>query len=266
VNEDNAGITLGSNSRFTVSIGGGPGQCIPPVGAPNLTRSLSKPVPFPSFGANTPVGSTPYDLGLCISPAGCNQLLRAQVECGLLVSSITEFDLGGGPLSLTAGLLSLLIPEMAAFPPATPFRIDLRPTLAPVVTGDPGPAGALTELRISHLIADLVTDDGSEIVALTAAFDTNVGMNLAFAPGGLGVTLVPGGTVTVAVLYNPLAVDEANVENNVLPPLVDSLLPQLAGSLAGFPLPDFLGLQLNGVEVTANGAFLSLFANLTPAP
>jgi cysteine-rich repeat protein len=266
VNEDNAGITLGSDSRFTVSVGGGPGQCLPPAGAPNLARSLSKPAPFPAFGATTPVGSAPYDLGICISPAGFNQLLRAQVECGLLVSSITEFDLGGGPLSLTAGLLSLLIPEMAAFPPATPFRIDLRPTLAPVVTGDPGPAGALTELRISHLLADLVADDGSETVALTAAFDTNVGMNLAFAPGGLGVTLVPGGTVTVAVLYNPLAVDEANVENNVLPPLVDALLPQLAGSLAGFPLPDFLGLQLNGVEVTANGAFLSLFANLTPAP
>lgn len=266
VTEDNVGITLGSNSRFTVSIGGGPGQCLPPPGAPNLTRSLSKPAAFPSFGATTPVGGLPYDLAICISPAGFNQLLRAQVECGLLVASIDEFDLGGGPLPLTAGLLSFLIPEMSAFPPATPFRIDIRPTLAPVVTGDPGPGGSLTELRISHVIADMVADDGSETVALTAAFDTNVGMNLAFAPGGLGVTLVPGGTVTVAVLYNPLGVDEANLETNVLPPLVDTLLPQLAGGLAGFPLPDFLGLQLSGVSVSTNGAFLSLFANLTPAP
>jgi len=266
VNEDNAGITLGSNSRFTVSIGGGPGQCIPPVGAPNLTRSLSKPTTFPSFGANTPVGNIPYDLGICISPAGFNQLLRSQVECGLLVGSVTEFDLGGGPVPLTAGLLTALIPQMSAFPAATPFRIDIRPTIAPVVTGDPGPGGALTELRISHVIADMVANDGSETVALTAAFDTNVGMNMAFAGGGLGVSLTSGGAVTVAVLYNPLNVNEANLETNVLPPLVDLLLPQLAGSLAGFPLPDFFGLQLGGVEVTANGDFLSLFANLTPAP
>jgi len=44
------------------------------------------------------------------------------------------------------------------------------------------------------------------------------------------------------------------------------LLPDLAGSLAGFPLPDFLGLRLDGVEVSRNGDFLSLFANLEPAP
>ena len=124
----------------------------------------------------------------------------------------------------------------------------------------------MTELRIAHVVADIVADDGSETVVLTAAFDTNVGMNLAFAPGGLGVTLVPGGAATVAILYNPLLVDETNLETNVLPPLVATLLPQLAGSLAGFPLPDLLGLQLSGVEVSRNGNFLSLFANLTPAP
>jgi cysteine-rich repeat protein len=266
VTEDNDGVTLGSDSRFTVSIGGGPGQCIPPVGAPNLTRSLSAPTTFPSFGATTPGTSLPYDLGIGISPAGFNQLLRAQVECGLLVGSITELDLGGGPLPLNAGLLTLLIPQMAAFPPSTPFRIDVRPTLAPVVTGDPGPGGALTELRIAQVIADVVANDGSETVALTAAFDANLGMNMSFAPGGLGVSLVPGGTTTVAILYNPLGVDETNLETNVLPPLVDALLPQLAGSLSSFPLPSFFGLQLDGVQVSKNGDFLSLFANLTPAP
>jgi cysteine-rich repeat protein len=264
--EDPAGLTLGSNSRFTISIGTGPGQCIPPPGAPALARSLSPPAPFPAFGANTPAGGIPYGLGIAVSPAGFNQLLRAQVECGLLVTTITEFDLGFGPVPLTAGLLSILVPELSSFPPSTPFRLDVRPTLAPVVTGNAGPGGALTELRIAHVVADMVADDGSETIVLTAAFDTNVGMDLAFAPGGLGVTLVPGATPTVAILYNPLLVNETNLETNVLPPLVASLLPQLAGSLAGFPLPDFLGLQLSGVEVSRNGNFLSLFANLTPTP
>jgi len=52
----------------------------------------------------------------------------------------------------------------------------------------------------------------------------------------------------------------------VLPPLVSLLLPDLAGSLASFPLPGFFGLSLNGVEVSRTGQFLSLYANLVPTP
>lgn len=55
-------------------------------------------------------------------------------------------------------------------------------------------SSAATELRVSHLVADLVADDGSETVALTAACDTNVGMDLAFAPGGLGVSVSSNGS------------------------------------------------------------------------
>ena len=47
-----------------------------------------------------------------------------------------------------------------------------------------------------------------------------------------------------------------------LPPLIAVLLPDLASSLASFPLPDFLGLSLDGIEVSCNGDFLSLFADL----
>ena len=36
----------------------------------------------------------------------------------------------------------------------------------------------------------------------------------------------------------------------------------LAGSLASFPLPEFFGLQLSGVEIRRNGQFLTLYANL----
>jgi hypothetical protein len=55
VAEDPTGITFGSNARFTVSVGTGPGQCVPPPGAPNLTASYSPASSFPTFGATTPV-------------------------------------------------------------------------------------------------------------------------------------------------------------------------------------------------------------------
>ena len=64
------------------------------------------------------------------------------------------------------------------------------------------------------------------------------------------------------MLVNPLGVDEAALEADVLPPLVASLLPSVAGSLASFPLPEFFGLSLSGVEISRNGQFMTLYANL----
>jgi len=39
-----------------------------------------------------------------------------------------------------------------------------------------------------------------------------------------------------------------------------------AGALSGFPVPQFFGLSLQGVEVSKNGGFLALFANLNTTP
>lgn len=268
VTEDVTGFTLGSDSSFTTEIGAGPGQCLPPPGAADLTASLAITQAFPPFGPTTPVGGLSYDFGLGISSEGFNQLLKAQIECGLLVTSIAEIDLGGGSAPITAGVLKLLMSQFSMFDDATPFRIDIRPTIAPVVGNDPGPGGELAVLKIAQVIVSVVQDDGSEAVALAGAFDADIGMDLEFAAGGLGFLLsAPApADITVAITNNPLGVDEAALENDVLPPLIALLLPDLAGGLASFPLPDFLGLSLGGVEVSRNGQFLTLFATLDPAP
>jgi len=269
--EDSVGITLGANSRFTVSIGGGPGQCIPPPGAPNLTASLSLPTGGdPVFGANTPVGGDPYGLGICISASGFNQLLRGQTECGLMRTSLTTIDFDGPgpgmPQNIDSNLLSFIAPQFAQLPDHTPLRIDIAPTLAPIVTGNAGPGGALTELKIAQ-ISMKVVQPGPETVWLSGALDVRLGMDLDFGGSGLAITLSPPqpGDVTIAVIDNPLGANEATVEA-VLPALVTPLIPQLAGALSGFPLPEFLGLELQGVEVSRSGQFLSLYANLAPAP
>jgi hypothetical protein len=268
VTENTTGITFGSDSRFTVSVGSGPGQCQPPAGAPNLTASLAFNEVFPSFGATTPVGGQPYDLAIAISAEGFNQLLRSQVECGLLVTSISTLDLGSGPVSITAGALAALLPEFGVFPPATPFRIDVRPTLAPIVTGAAGPNGELTLLKMSHLLITLVRNDASPQVVLQGAVDADIGLNLAFAAGALvfDLTEPEADDITVTVLDNPLGVDETALEVDVLPPLVATLLPSVAGSLASFPLPEFFGLSLSGVEISRNGQFMILYANLVDTP
>jgi cysteine-rich repeat protein len=268
VQEDTNGITFGSDSSFTVEVGTGPGQCVPPAGAPDLTASLAVAQTFPSFGATTAVGHVPYDVAIGISASGLNQLLRSQTECGLLVTSIDQLNLGGGPIPLNGFILSVLMPQFNVFPAATPFRIDVRPTLAPAVTGALGPGGELSDLKVAQVLASIVRDDGSEEVALQAAFDATMGLNFQFAAGQLGVTLSPPapGALTVTIIDNPLGVNETALETTILPPLVATLLPDLAGSLASFPLPSFFGLDLSGVEVSRNGQFPTVFTNLVPAP
>ncbi|MBW2234784.1 MAG: hypothetical protein JRG85_05210 [Deltaproteobacteria bacterium] len=46
--------------------------------------------------------------------------------------------------------------------------------------------------------------------------------------------------------------------------LPSAIAAGLASSLAEFPLPTFLHLGLQGVEVSAEGEFMSLFADLVP--
>ncbi len=272
VAEDNSGITLGADARFTVSVGGGPGQCLPPPGAPNLTASYAPAAVFPPWGATTPVGGIPYGLGIGVSPAAFNQLLRGQIECGLMRTSLTTIDLDGAggapPLPITSTLLSLLVPEFGQLPANTPLRVDIAPMLAPVVTGDPGPNGELTELRIAQVAVEVV-QPGPGIVWLGGAFDARLGMSLAFLPDGSGLAVTlsepAAADTTMAITYNPLGASEAQLES-VLPGVIRPLIPQLAGALSGFPLPQFFGLNLGGVGVSPNGDFLALFANLTPAP
>jgi cysteine-rich repeat protein len=270
--EDNTGITFGAGASFTTSTGTGPGQCVPPPGAPNFASSYAPPEAFPSFGANTPVSNAPYGIGLGISSAAFNQLLRGQTECGLMRTSLTEIDLDGpggvDPVSITSSLLSLLVPEFGKLPPNTPLRIDIAPTLAPVVTGAAGPAGELTELRIAHMSVDIV-EPGPETVWLSGAFDTRLGLNMAFLPDGSGLAVTvaapEAADMVMTVIYNPLGTNETQLEET-LPAVFRPLVPSLAGALSGFPVPQFFGLNLQGVEVSKNGGFLSLFANLAPTP
>ena len=266
VAEDNDGITLGSDARITSSIGTGPGQCTPPAGSPDLTASFHVAEAFPTFGALTP-GGLPYHIAVAISTSAFNQLLKAQIECGLLRTSVTELDLGTGLQPLTAGSLLLFMPTLSGFDPATPMRIDLKPTLAPFMTGNPGPGGELGELRIPQLVIEVHIDDGMHPgdsgLIIKGTIDAKAGLNLAFDSQTSSLAFSVGGisNIAIAFLKNNVNANEANLVS-VLNFLLPDLLPALGDGLGAFPLPQFFGLSLDGVEVTRTGQFYSLYANL----
>lgn len=268
VKETTSGITLGADARFVTRIGTGPGECNPPAGAPDLSASYHVTEPFPNFGVTTASG-LPYDIGLGISTSGFNQLLRSMVECGLLIATITEIDLfgTGAPLPLTSGLLGNFIPQLLNFGPNQPARIEIAPTLAPLITGAPGPGGELALLKIAQLKLKVIVtaENGTPVEAVDFMLDTDVGIDLDVDPvnGSLVFELTEPtpGDITVKAVENPIGADLSDVEM-LLPHVVGSFLPSLASGLGSFPLPSFLDLSLDVIEVSRTGELLTIFANL----
>jgi hypothetical protein len=257
--EDSDGVTLGSDSSFVADTG----VCNPPAAAPNLTASLELPEAFPSFGPTTPAGGLPYGMGLCISSSAFNQLLKSQTECGLLTTSVFEADLGSGLETLTAGVLAGFIPQYSAYPPSTPMRVDVRPGDR---RGGPG--------RRAHGPGDGQPGGGDPTRRYEPVDPRRSGGR---RPGhgrrlrrSLGRASVHPRDADARGGHRPDHREPAGVNvlalDFLLPNVLAELLPSLATDLAAFPLPQFLGLNLQGVEVSRQGAFISLFADLVSAP
>jgi hypothetical protein len=256
--EDTAGITFGSNARVTApSI---------TTGAPNLTASYHVSQTFPTLSGTTAVGHVPYDVGICLSASAFNQLLKADTEKGLLLTDMTTIDLGGGPVPLTAGLLTPVIPQFGTLPSNTALKIHLRPTLAPIITGNNGPNGEIAELRLAQLIMEIVSGpSNNETLHIGGTIDVRTGLDLDFddVTGQLVPTLTQPATsnITVVIIDNPIGANQATLEA-LLPSVISPLLPSLSDSIQSFPIPSFLGLDPNGVEVSKAGQFMSIYLDL----
>ncbi len=235
IDEDPIGISFAADLAATA--------LTPVPGAPVLPAFLHVPETFPSFGAATPVGALPFDVGLGLSTSAVNALLRAETEQGLLAMSVTSVDLGGGAVGLTAGALSAVLPAFGSLPPATPLTLRLVPTLAPVLTGAGATSGELAELRLGQLLFEVVENPGAgETVRLRAALDARFDAALIAGPAGLSFSLgAPGAAdTTVAVLANPLGANEAAVAA-LLPAVLTGLLPDLSAALGTIPVPAVIG-------------------------
>ncbi len=261
--EDTSGLTYRIDSRIT--------QPIPTPGSPDQLYSFNPAETFPSLGANTPVSNLPYGLGLAISSGTFNQLLKADTESGLLQLDVTEFQ----SIPLTAGLLALFLPEFSNLPPTTPLVLRIKPTLAPFLTGQDGPGGEISDLRVAQVLGTVIGHDsfGGEIAYLEVAFDARIGLQFSFDSQTSSLTPTFGtilpADITVSVLsYLSGAIalspgSEATLQA-FLPQILAMALPDLGSSLGSFPMPSFLGLQLQLVELRKVNNYLGLFLNLAP--
>ncbi len=255
VTESSTGLTLASDAAIY--------STTPAPGAPNLPASYTVTEPFPSFGALTPDQGLPYGLAFAISTSAMNQLLKTQIENGLLRSDITEFL--GSPI--TAGLFSLFIPQLSTADPSEPIVIRIRPTLAPVFTGAPGPNGEFAEMKISSLRVEFEFTRVAHVF-LILEVDLDAGLDLAFTEAGLEFSLAtpPSSDIGVTLTRNLIGANETSLINtfrNLFP----LFAPELESAIEAFPVPSLLGLDLEPVELARlPGGFIGLFANLVQRP
>jgi hypothetical protein len=272
IDETASAIDFRANADFYATPGATAADCPVVPGAPDLAATFDVPGSYPSLGATTPGGS-PYGLGLVISASAFNQLLGSMTECGILNQTVTEFALGGGaPLPINSTLLSLMVPEFGtALPPNTPMYVKVTPTVAPFLTSSPGPNGEPAELMLANLQIDFVQDTAElgEVSWLTLAVDAPLGFSLAYdAEAGVlapTITPPPASAVTARVVSNRVGADEPSTEA-VFPNLFPMFVGAVGDTFSAFPLPGFLGLQLNVLEVAREGNYFVLYANLDPVP
>ncbi len=254
IDEEVGGITLAADAAIY--------SASPHPDAPDLPASYTVEEPFPAFGATTPGGS-PYGMAFTISTSAMNQLIKTQIENGLLQEDITEF-LG---VPLTTGQL-VFIPEfLTEFPTNTPALIRIRPHIAPVFTGNPGPGGEFAELKIAGLGVEIALAE-DESVILGIEIDMDAGVDLTFTPTGMQFALAtPGGAgLGVTIVDNPYDVDETNLVG-AFQQLFPLFASEFEDAIDEFPIPAFLGMELAPIEVARlPGGYIGLFADLTLAP
>lgn len=256
LSEDDLGVTLAADASLTA--------VLPMPGSPDLAGSLHVEEPFPALGSMTPIGELPYDLAICLSTSALNQLFKAGTEGGFLSFEIREIDLGSGPVPLTASVLSLLIPELASVDPSTPLTVRVRPTLAPVLSGQSGPGSELLDFRIAHLLVELIAE-GEGKPHLEAAVDFRAGLNAALdeAAGELRLWLAQpeASAITARVLSSSVGISDDSL-GAALPAMLSVAIADGDGVITSLPIPQLLGIRGRAVEISRPGGVPCIFVSL----
>ena len=138
--------------------------------------------------------------------------------------------------------------------------------MAPFLTGNGGSGG---EIRIPQLILEIHIGDGRRPgkcgLIIRGALDMSAGLGLSFVSGSLTLSVSAVSKLTTAFLTNNITANEAQL-TTVLRLLLPTVLPSLGDGLGAVAPPELFGLQVDGVAVSRNREFYTLFANLLPGP
>jgi hypothetical protein len=251
--EDTNGIGLRSTALFTSS-------GVAPE-APDLTGSVGFGDTLDPIGASSASGA-PFDVAVGASVTGFNQLLAGETERGLLNVDITE--LNGQPVTLKT--LFDAIGAGGLVTDDRPIVIKLRPEVAPIVTTADAPEGSLAELKFHGYRVTVNTNDANKALLLDLVIDFTTGIDLELVDGGLAFAFNQPAPENLSsdIVKNPLNLPPALVDQ-VFASLTPQVFDQVGEVLPRFPLPQFVGMNLQLVEVARVGEGFVLYTDLVPA-
>ncbi len=262
--EDAYGITLASGAVAQPLNPNGLGGTVPWQFSATLNPVSSYPT-NQLKSPNTPGGQA-YDMGLVLSEGAFNRILAALVSRGDLDIDISEIDLlgTGNPLPITPALLSTVVPEFALHPnPGAQLTIQIRPTLAPAITGATPPTGELGQLALSHLLVNITENPGQPNEMIWGSLAADFGSVFDLVVQGNSLVPVIGAPseddIDVVLLANPLGANAASVESVLPPLLVGAFEDSFSSLLPAFGLPSFLGVQPAPLAVEPIGDFYGVF-------
>jgi hypothetical protein len=252
-------------------------RCGPAAVAPPITAVAASPF----FQGNTrPDTSEPFGLGIGVHQQTFDHLAWAAYEAGALCLNI-------GPSSVdllhTDGLAPLVMPSIVDFLHGTnsPIVLGLRPQSPPSITIGAGTTkvDGSGETVVDEPLLDILFDDveidffvmldDQFVRVMTLAADVHLPLNLEV--NGMGeIEPVLGDTdnaITDVHVTNSQVLRETDAElEQRVPILLDLALPNLAGDLGAFALPDLGGIGItigpDGIGSIENNAFLAIFADI----
>ena len=148
-----------------------------------------------------------------------------------------------------------------------PVVIQLRPEVAPVVTTADPPEGSLGEMRFNGYRVTVKTSDETQAVLMELVIDFTTGISLGLADDGLAFEFDQPAPENFSsdIVKNPLNLPDELVDQ-VFATLTPQVFDAVGDALPKFPLPQFVGLDLQLVEVARVGSGFVLYTDLVPAP
>lgn len=247
----------------------------------NLTTcgSLLTPGLAPDLDTQSWDGNLQYGFGLAVGDDYINRALYQFFRAGIMNFSVMDYtqEQGGTwDLRIDNPLIQLLVPDLDdMFPddPDAPIDFVLDPQLPPVVNYTSGSRDALgLELQMGDLLLDMVVrpevGDPQSIlgvavalrIPLTVGIDTDTQM----LSLGFGDPLVVIDVYDEDFIYFPNELLE-----DLIPQVIEIVLPLLTDLIGEFPIPTFSGLAITIVETSVGGSyddFLGFFTDLTQVP
>ena len=271
--EDNAGITLGSDTRFVATPVAGtpaPGECPQVPNAPDLRSFVSRDGGVPELRrhdsggwAALPARHQHLDVGLQPAAQGADRVRPAPDLADRSRPRRRACS------RVTAGTLPFFMPTLSCLQSRSADAHRSQPTLAPSPDGqsrDPAARSVRSGSRSCCSRAHRRRRPRATRLIISGAVDLRAGLGLDFDQRVARVLGVERDRPDDRVPE-----EQRERERNANSPrcwasCCPDLLPALGDGLGAFPLPEFFGLQLGGVEVSRNGQFYTIFADLTPTP